>query len=93
VDQRGERVHVVALERVDVADQERALAFVEGTAWVRRADVAGIERRPRALEGAVDRGDAGIEQLGDLGPTGRSARHAVNARRCSSRSSNAGVRV
>src|ERR1019366_6906927 len=65
VNQRGERIHVVALEGVDVAAQQLTVVFAQCAA-PRIGDLCAVERRPGALEGAVDRGDARLEQFGDL---------------------------
>jgi hypothetical protein len=62
VQQGGERGDVVALERVDVAGEQVAVFGVEGFGRGRRPD-----RRAGPLQGAVRRGDGGVEQLGDLG--------------------------
>ena len=67
VQQRGERVHVVALEGVDVPAEQRLLLVVQRRRAGRRRDVGSRQRRPGPLQGAVDRGDRGVEQLGDLG--------------------------
>ena len=67
VEQRGQRVHVVALERVDVAREQLARASSSSGCTGSSREVARRERRPGALERAVDRGDARLEQLGDLG--------------------------
>ena len=64
--QRRERVHVVALERIDVAIQQCAARVVEGLGVARDLRLAAGHRRPRALERAVDRCDGGPEQLPDL---------------------------
>ena len=64
--ERGERVHVVALEGVDVARQERSLLLVHRFRRLRAIRVGRGERRPSALEGAVDRCDRRVEQLRDL---------------------------
>src|SRR5437763_1212952 len=61
-----ERLNVVALERVDVALEELPLLEVHRRHRIRGLNIALLERGPRALERAVDRGDARIEQLGDL---------------------------
>ena len=67
VQQRVERVHVVALEGVDVARQQLALRRrpAGSTASVAPGRWLG-QRGPGPLERAVDRGDRGVEQLGDL---------------------------
>ena len=67
--ERGQRVHVVALERVDVAGEERLVVGVER--FDRAVPVAvlvlgRVERGARPLERAVHRRDARVEQLGDL---------------------------
>ena len=59
-------VDVVALEGVDVAREELPLVGVHRRGGVGAVDVALLERGPRPLERAVDRGDARVEQLGDL---------------------------
>ncbi len=66
-EQRRERVHVVALERVDVASEERALLGVHRTQRLGVGDLGRLDRRVGALQGAVDRRDRRLEQLGDLG--------------------------
>ena len=67
VEQRRQRVHVVALERVDVAGEERPLLVVHRLGRVVAAIVLRGERRPGSLEGAVDRRDGRVEELRDLG--------------------------
>ena len=66
MEERHERRDVVALEGVDVAGQEVLLLGVDRGRSV-GVEVDGRERGPRALERAVDRGDARVEQLGHLG--------------------------
>ena len=60
-------VHVVALERVDVASQQLAVGDPSGCR--RRSPARGprLQRRPGPLQRAVDRRHRGVEQLGDLG--------------------------
>ena len=73
---------VVALEGVDVALQQLAVGRVERTAPRRSAlDVSRLERRARPLERAVDRGDARVEQLGDLGAPATAAPRTGSAPR------------
>ena len=62
----GEGVHVVALEGVDVAGEQRLLRGVHRRRRRRRATSCGGERRPGPLERAVHRRDGRVEQLGDL---------------------------
>ena len=64
---RGERVHVVPLEGVDVAGHERALFLIHGPQRVARCEVRRRQCGPSPLERAVDRRDRGLEQLGHLG--------------------------
>ena len=66
VDERGERLHVVALEGVEVAGEQRLLLVVDLLGHVGRRQVAGLERRPRPLQRAVDGRHGGAQQLGDL---------------------------
>jgi hypothetical protein len=66
VEEGHERSDVVALEGVDVPGQELLLLGVDRGRSV-GVEVDRLERGPRALERAVDRGDAGVEQLGHLG--------------------------
>src|SRR5206468_3533472 len=61
-----QRVHVVLLERLHVAVEQLRIYRIDGHAGVRDADLACLERRAGALERAIDGGDAGLEQLGDL---------------------------
>ena len=63
--QRDEAVDVGALPGVDVAAQQVALGRPRRPR--RRRRELGVDRRPRPLQGAVDRGDGRVEQLGDLG--------------------------
>ena len=82
VQQRGERVHVVALERVDVARQQRALRSSSGPGgggvarhrWRR-------QRRAGPLQRAVDRRDRRLEQLGDLVACQRSTSRRISTAR------------
>ena len=67
LDQRGQGVEVVPLEGIDVACQELALGFVDGGCRVIDAEAARLERRPRSLERAVDRGHGRVEELRHLG--------------------------
>ena len=74
VQQRDERVHVVVLEGRDVAVEQlraRRPSSVAGVSSVVGCAVG--DRRPRALQRAVDRRDARVEQLGGLG--GAPAQH------------------
>ena len=65
--ERDERGDVVALERVDVARQQVALGVaVDVRRGGRRVDVGCLDRRPRALQRAVDGRDARPQQLGHL---------------------------
>ena len=70
--QGDERRDVVALERVDVAGEQRLLLGIDR--GVERLDrrMRG-QRRPGPLQRAVHRRHAGVEQLGDLG--GRPPQH------------------
>ncbi len=73
-EQRGERRHVVALERVDVAGQQLALLLVQRLRRLALAGDVGVrQRRAGPLQRAVDRRDGGVEQLGHLG--GRPLQH------------------
>ena len=65
--QRGERGHVVALERVHVAFEQRALLRVERPQRLAVGDIRRLHRGVRPLERAVHRRDRRLEQLGDLG--------------------------
>ena len=65
--QGHERADVVALEGVDVARQELLLGGVDGRRPAGRVEVERGERRPGALQCAVDRRDRRVEELGDLG--------------------------
>ena len=67
MDERRERLHVVALEGVDVAGEQLGVRLVLHGRLGVRAEVPRLERGPRALQRAVDGGDARLEQLGDLG--------------------------
>src|SRR5205823_12903064 len=51
LDQRRERLDVVALEGIDVAGEERAIRLLERRSWIGRADGARRQRRAGALEG------------------------------------------
>ena len=66
VQQRDQRVEVVALERIDVAGQQRLLLVIGLVPHVPRLEFVLGEGRPRPLEGAVDRLDARAQQLGDF---------------------------
>ena len=65
MDQRGQRLHVVALEGGDVAFEQRATGVVELVHG--RGRVGLGQGGPGALERAVHRGDARVEELRDLG--------------------------
>ncbi len=65
--ERGERLHVVPLERIDVAVEQRALLLVGRSQGLGVLDLEGLEGRARALQGAVHRRDRGVEELGHLG--------------------------
>ena len=65
-EQRGQRVHVVPLEGVDVARQQGGVLRIHRVMLVRGPALVGRQRRPRALKGAVDRCDRGVEQLRHL---------------------------
>jgi hypothetical protein len=65
VDQRGQRVHVVALEGVDVPGEELGIASIDRQRRF-RGHIHRRQRRARSLEGTVDRRHARIEELGDL---------------------------
>ena len=66
VEERRQRVHVVALEGIDVPPQERLLVVVERLDRRGLADRLGRERRPGPLQRAVHRRDGRLEQLRDL---------------------------
>ena len=66
VEERRQRIHVVTLEGVDVAGDERALLVVVGIVDVGEREVGVGERGPGPLQRAVDRGDRRVEQRGDL---------------------------
>ena len=66
MEQRGQRVHVVALEGVDVAGEEGLLLGVVGIVDVAERQLGVGQRGPRPLQSAVDGGHGGVEQLGDL---------------------------
>ena len=66
VEQRGQRLDVVALERVGVLGGQRRLVVRAGRADLRLVDAVLAERGPGPLQRAVHRGDGGAEQLGDL---------------------------
>ena len=78
-DQRGQRLHVVALERLDVAIQQLALGRLDRGSRVGHGDLSRLDRRAGALQRAVDRGDAGVEQLGGL--AGLPAQHLAQDQR------------
>ena len=63
LDQRGERVDVVALERLDVAGEQRAVGSSSAGDGSVALTLLGGERRPRPLQRAVHRGDARVEEL------------------------------
>ena len=65
--QPGQRVHVVLLEGGDVAVEQLALLVVERLDGRVGGDVVVGDLGAGALQRGVDRGDAGVEQLGDLG--------------------------
>ena len=66
-EQRRQRLDVVALEGLHVAREQRALLVVElRRTWSRSTSLA-VEVGARSLERAVHRGDARLQQLGDLG--------------------------
>ena len=62
--QRHQRVDVVALEGVDVAPEQLGVGLVQRPGS--RFGGQGAERRPRPLQGAVDRRHRGVQQLGSL---------------------------
>ena len=66
LDQRGERVEVVALEGRDVAGEELALPIVHGRHRIGGADAARLQRHTSTLQRAVHRRHARVEELGDL---------------------------
>ena len=93
VQQRRQRVHVVALERVDVAGEERSLLVVDRDASTSAVVEVGVgERGPGPLQRAVDRGDRGVEQLGDLRRPASAAPRAGSARRAGGAAGAAGRR-
>lgn len=63
--ERGQGVHVVALEGIDVTRQECPSGLVHGLGW-RVREVGGCERGTRTLEGAVDGRGGRVQQLRDL---------------------------
>src|SRR3954449_6753164 len=67
VDEFGQRVDVIGLERLDVADEQRALVLAE--VRDRSAGLVGrlLERGAGALQCTVDAGGRRVEQLGALG--------------------------
>ena len=66
LDQRRERVHVVRLERLDVASEQVRVGPVDRARGIAQLEVARLERGPRPLERAVHGRDARVEQLRDL---------------------------
>jgi hypothetical protein len=66
VEQRRQRVHVVALERVHVASQQRLLLLVHLLERGGVIDLACLQPGARSLQGAVDRLNRGLEQLRHL---------------------------
>ena len=66
LEQGGQAVHVVLLEGLHVAGEQGLLVVVQRVGRRGRIDLARRERRPGALQRAVDRGDRRAEQLGDL---------------------------
>ena len=58
---RGERLHVVPLERIDVAVEQLALLVVGGSQGLGFLDLERDLRVARALQGAVHRRDRGVE--------------------------------
>jgi hypothetical protein len=62
VQQRDERLYVVALERLDVTREQRLLRGVDRLRGA-IGDVAALERGPGSLQGAVDRRHGRVEQL------------------------------
>ena len=86
VEQRGQRVHVVALERVDVPREQRLLVVVERLDRARRSTVRlGRQRRAGPLQRAVDRRDARCRAArrprrpSSAAPRAGSARRAASA--------------
>ena len=67
VQQLDQRVDVVALERLDVARQQRALLGVPDVGRPAGVELELVDRRPGALQRAVHAGDAHLEELRDLG--------------------------
>ena len=65
VEQGHERVHVVALEGVDVAGQQRLLRFVDRFDRMAR-DIATLESGARSLQRAVGRRNRCVEQFRGL---------------------------
>src|SRR4029077_6517124 len=66
LDQGGERAQVVPLEGLDVARKELLSSLVHFRYRIVRADAARLQRLARALQRAVDRCHASVEELGDL---------------------------
>ena len=85
VDQRRQRVDVVALEGVDVAREQLALARVHRRRGVGGSTSRSLERGARPLQRAVDRRDARVEQLGDLGWPSSAGPRRGSARRAGGR--------
>ena len=73
-------VHVVALERVDVAGQQRALLGVERPARRRSRQVGWLERRTGPLQRAVDRRDRSCRATRRPRPPSSAAPRAGSAR-------------
>jgi len=66
VQQRHQGVHVVTLEGLHVALQQRLLGGVVGIHSTRRVQVVRRHRGPRSLQGAVGRGHGDAQQPGHL---------------------------
>ena len=83
VQQRGERVDVVALERVARSARRSAACVVATAARGASAEVARAERRARALQRAVHRGDASCRgSPPPRPPTSRAPRVSSSTARC-----------
>ena len=84
--ERGQRVHVVALERVDVAGEQRLVVGVERldrAVPVTVLILGRVERGTRPLGALFPRRDARVEQLGDLAGPGGGPREGSGPRAAS----------